>query len=293
MNRVASFLQLRQNRANISNVFQAQAYAPIKAMRGNVTPATFTRCSGSALLLCLAMLPALFSLTPAQREKMRMHTEQSETSRVVLVAKASALRSTDKDVITTGAIAKNTVEIVSHSPLKTALLALSHHQTTPLSARPQSWVEHIMNDVRVTDGRTLQQGDVSVKLAGLTLPAPEQMCRLLNGQQEPCANRMATQLELLTRHRQLTCRHRALSTADMIKGVVPEATCRIGEHDLTTRMEASATWKMLAEKPVQQVAEDNAQSSSEAKETEATHVVTPPLRATPLPPMRPKQLAML
>ena len=294
---VASFSTLRQNGVDMRGAFKAQACAPLRAMRGSVSSATFTRFSGSALLLLAAILPALFSLTPAQREKINTHIEQSHQSQVILIAKTSPhqitnKQVTNKDVITTGAIAATAINNTSNSSSKTVVATPVQTQATSQAARltstlsrPQSWVEHVMNDVTITNGHTLQQGDVSIKLAGLELPTPDQMCSLLNGKQEPCINRMATQLELLTRHRHVTCRHRALSKQDMINGVVPEGTCRIGEFDLTTRMVERPTWKMLADQPVRQAVDDA--KIGVQRET------TPHLRNAPLPPMRPDQIAML
>jgi endonuclease YncB( thermonuclease family) len=58
----------------------------------------------------------------------------------------------------------------------------------------------------------------------------EQMCRTLDGRLEPCATRAATQLELMTRGRAVTCLHRVEQAGEAV------GRCRIGFSDLTERM---------------------------------------------------------
>jgi endonuclease YncB( thermonuclease family) len=56
------------------------------------------------------------------------------------------------------------------------------------------------------------------------------MCRTLDGRVEPCRQRAATQLELLTRSRRLTCLYLVEASDETI------GRCRLGTSDLTERM---------------------------------------------------------
>jgi endonuclease YncB( thermonuclease family) len=92
------------------------------------------------------------------------------------------------------------------------------------------WTEEEFARVTVVDGRTLDSGSVQVRLIGLDLPLPDQVCRTLDGRLEACSARAATQLELLTRHRRVTCHYRVEGVGEAI------GRCRIGLQDLTERM---------------------------------------------------------
>lgn len=92
------------------------------------------------------------------------------------------------------------------------------------------WVEREFPRMAVADGRTLQADGLSIRLVGLDLPLPEQMCRTLDGRFEPCVTRAATQLELLTRWRPVTCHYRVERPGEAI------GRCRIGLSDLAQRM---------------------------------------------------------
>ena len=94
----------------------------------------------------------------------------------------------------------------------------------------REWKEEEFSSLTVADGRTLVAGAVRIRLVGLDLPMPEQVCRTLDGRLEPCVTRAATQLELLTRWRRVTCHYR-MEGADEAIG-----RCRIGTSDLTERM---------------------------------------------------------
>jgi endonuclease YncB( thermonuclease family) len=95
--------------------------------------------------------------------------------------------------------------------------------------------------VTVVDGRTLRAGDIRLRLMGLDLPMPEQVCRTLDGRLERCIVRAATQLELLTRWKGVTCQYR-LTAAN--EGV---GRCRIGTSDLTDRMVMTGyAWRSAA-----------------------------------------------
>lgn len=56
---------------------------------------------------------------------------------------------------------------------------------------------------------------------------------MVNGRTEPCARRMTTQLELMTRWRQVICRYpEGAAQADEPR----TGTCRIGTMDLAARL---------------------------------------------------------
>jgi endonuclease YncB( thermonuclease family) len=108
--------------------------------------------------------------------------------------------------------------------------------------RPESeWKEEEFAQVGVVDGRTLEASGTRIRLVGLDLPMPEQVCRTLDGRLESCAVRAATQLELLTRGRRVTCHFRVESAGAAI------GRCRIGTNDLTERMvKTGYTWQSAA-----------------------------------------------
>lgn len=288
------------------------AIAPMRLLNGNVSTSIFSRGSGALLLAGAIFFPALMSMSHQQQAHVTTdHNEQQKPLMLIAHQDQETRKAPDfQSLMRAYAAAQKAKAIASIAPTTparpdtnntpkedvtvTGALAITAHQSNSLS-RPQSWVEHVMTDVEVRDGRTLQQGDVVVTLAGLDVPAPDQMCRLLNGQNVPCAQRMATQLELLTRHRQITCRHRALPMAQIVAGVIPEATCRIGEHDLTARMEAGASWKMLADSPKIQQPQPQANTNviPAPLPKVAPSNATPSTVSTPLPPSRPHQTTML
>jgi len=92
------------------------------------------------------------------------------------------------------------------------------------------WRDDEFNLVQVVDGRSFRAGPVTVRLAGIDLPHPEQVCRTLDNRLEHCALRAATQLELLTRSRAVACRYRMVTTSEAI------GACRVGANDLAARM---------------------------------------------------------
>jgi endonuclease YncB( thermonuclease family) len=102
---------------------------------------------------------------------------------------------------------------------------------TASDGRPsEEWRQQDFASVSILDGRTFSSGGVTVRLAGLDLPPPDQVCRTLDNRLEQCATRAATQLELLTRARALACRYRMITSSEAV------GSCRIGPHDLAERM---------------------------------------------------------
>ncbi|HKG82711.1 MAG TPA: hypothetical protein VKB16_06080, partial [Beijerinckiaceae bacterium] len=57
-----------------------------------------------------------------------------------------------------------------------------------------------------------------------------EVCRTLDGRLEPCLARAATQLELITRFRKVSCRYRIEAPGEA------SGSCRIGATDLAERM---------------------------------------------------------
>jgi endonuclease YncB( thermonuclease family) len=107
-----------------------------------------------------------------------------------------------------------------------------------------SWREEDFASVTIVDGRTLQAGSLRIRLVGLDLPLPEQVCRTLDGRLEHCTVRAATQLELLTRWRRVSCRYRPESLGEAI------GRCRVGTSDLTDRMvQTGYAWRSAAPSP--------------------------------------------
>ena len=96
--------------------------------------------------------------------------------------------------------------------------------------RGDEWREEEFARVQALDGRTLAVPALRIRLTGLVLPGVEEVCRTLDGRLESCAARAATQLELVTRHRTVSCRYRLEAPGDAV------GACRIGGSDLADRM---------------------------------------------------------
>jgi hypothetical protein len=288
-------------------VICGQGLSPLRHVHGTASEHHLPRLIGALVMLAVVLAPALHSFGTFSFLVQNNEDIVEGYEPLVLVARrdeATLPRQNIQSFALAYAAAQHRGAVRVLSPevaSNTTASVVGSGGTRPshYALKPQSWVEHVMASVNVRDGQTLEQGDVMLRLAGVTLPSSDQMCKLLNGQQESCAQRMATQLELLTRHRQVTCRHRALAPHEVLGGVIPEATCRIGDMDLASRLEAG-TWKVLAEKPVapsphQHVdtqLDSNAQSLAPLQNLEPAN-----MSPVPLPPVRPvftrAQTAML
>jgi endonuclease YncB( thermonuclease family) len=115
-------------------------------------------------------------------------------------------------------------------PAEAVAQAASPSAPQSSGAEPGAWREAEFAFVGIVDGRTLHAGGVTLTVAGLELPHPDQICRTLDDRLESCAARAATQLELLTRSRRLACRYR-MTTSSAATG-----SCRVGSRDLAERM---------------------------------------------------------
>jgi endonuclease YncB( thermonuclease family) len=125
------------------------------------------------------------------------------------------------------------------SPSGTGILSAASF--SPRLTRSSDWIEQEFPAVTVVDGRTVKAGDLRIRLAGLDLPMPEQVCRTLDGRLERCVARAATQLELLTRWKKVTCQYRLTASNEGV------GRCRIGTSDLTDRMVMTGyAWRSAA-----------------------------------------------
>jgi hypothetical protein len=117
---------------------------------------------------------------------------------------------------------------MEEAPVGDSVAALAPQVASgPLS---EEWRQQDLASVAVVDGRTVSSGGVTIRLAGLELPPPDQICRTLDNRLEQCTVRASTQLELLTRSRTLACRYRMITSSEAV------GSCRIGSHDLAERM---------------------------------------------------------
>src|SRR5829696_1425288 len=96
--------------------------------------------------------------------------------------------------------------------------------------RASEWRDEEFAQIQALDGRTLAASSVRIRLAGLELPGAGEVCRTLDGRLEPCLARAATQLELITRFRKVSCRYRIEAPGEA------SGSCRIGTTDLAERM---------------------------------------------------------
>ncbi|HKH34452.1 MAG TPA: hypothetical protein VKA80_09880 [Beijerinckiaceae bacterium] len=92
------------------------------------------------------------------------------------------------------------------------------------------WREEEFPRVEALDGRTLAGPALRIRLSGLELPQGDEICRTLDGRLEACAARAATPLELMTRHRKVTCRYRVEAAGEAA------GTCRVGASDIGERL---------------------------------------------------------
>lgn len=119
-------------------------------------------------------------------------------------------------------------EIVAVKPVDRVPMREASLVRTPPAAvaapEPQAGIE-------IVDAATLRAGAMTVRLAGIALPAPERSCRRLDGLAVPCLDRAASYLELLVRSRTVAC-DRAGTAADGVE----LGRCRIGEADVAEQM---------------------------------------------------------
>jgi hypothetical protein len=98
------------------------------------------------------------------------------------------------------------------------------------AAEAPEWREQSFASLTIIDARTVAAGDLRITLAGLALPRADEICPTIEGRGEPCTIRGATQLELLTRWRKVSCRYREIGPGEAV------GSCRVGDADLAERM---------------------------------------------------------
>ena len=108
--------------------------------------------------------------------------------------------------------------------------AVAYVSAESASDPPRDWREREFTAITVLDGRTFSSGGLTLRLADLELPSPDQVCRTLDNRLEQCSARAATQLELVTRARTLACRYQMTTSSEAV------GSCRIGSLDLAERM---------------------------------------------------------
>lgn len=116
-------------------------------------------------------------------------------------------------------------------PLDAAVRAAQQDASLPAAPEPAGgWRETEFPQVTAVDGRTLEAGGLRIRLDGVRLAEAGEVCRTLDGRLEACATRAATQLELITRWRKVTCRYRTETPSEAT------GSCRIGTTDLAARL---------------------------------------------------------
>ena len=110
------------------------------------------------------------------------------------------------------------------------LLPEAPNAPPPEAVVPDGFVEREFARIAVVDGVTFSAGGLRLRLEGLVAPSAEEECRTLDGRQEPCSLRAATQLELITRFRGLSCRYRLVSPEEAL------GSCRVAGADLAKRL---------------------------------------------------------
>jgi hypothetical protein len=118
---------------------------------------------------------------------------------------------------------------IASSPAMTGSLTPGFRGASAGGPAPE-WREEEFAQVEALDGRTLAARALRIRLSDLELPQGDDICRTLDGRLEACAARAATQLDLMTRHRKVTCRYRLEAAGEAV------GTCRIGGGDVAERL---------------------------------------------------------
>jgi endonuclease YncB( thermonuclease family) len=120
-------------------------------------------------------------------------------------------------------------ETTSSAPLRPRLAHRGANDSTTQAEAIETPKAH--PPLSVVDGATLQAGDMTVRLAGLSLPAEDASCRRLDGLSVPCLDRANSYLQLLVKGRTVAC--------DRV-GVTPDGIetgrCRVGDTDIAEQM---------------------------------------------------------
>lgn len=121
------------------------------------------------------------------------------------------------------------------APLSMAALSGgTRGQALAFTTRTQARHFRVLAAATVLDGRTLGDGAFRIRLRDVALPGEQDMCVMLNGETQPCATRLATQLELMVRWRQVVCQYEPATGAGEVDTFV--GACRIGNTDIASRL---------------------------------------------------------
>lgn len=103
--------------------------------------------------------------------------------------------------------------------------------------------------IDVVDGRSFRANGATIQLANVALPVARQSCRRIDGVIEPCAERAQTRLDLVTRHRPVTCDLEPGTIGGTLTG-----DCRVGGDDLALRLIREGWATPIADTPEAAVA---------------------------------------
>ncbi len=102
----------------------------------------------------------------------------------------------------------------------------------PAGALPAAHAPDVpSHGIEIVDAATLRAGSMTVRIAGLALPASDRTCRRLDGLAVACVSRAESYLELLVRGRAVACDRAGIATDG-----VPLGRCRIGDTDVAEQM---------------------------------------------------------
>jgi endonuclease YncB( thermonuclease family) len=130
--------------------------------------------------------------------------------------------------------AKSEERLVAVSPETTASFSPLRRRA-PLvdeaDIEPPARSEQPPAPIGVVDGVTLKAGDMLVRLAFISAPAPDRMCKRLDGLTVGCRDRAISYMELLVKGRAVGCHH-----AGKAEDGVDLGRCAVGETDLAEQM---------------------------------------------------------
>ncbi len=128
-------------------------------------------------------------------------------------------------------------EIVTHKPADRVPAARETTSAFQRRARPEPVATEAAPPppappgIEIVDAATLRAGTMTVRIAGLAPPAPDQTCRRLDGLSVACVNRAESYLDLLVRGRAVAC-----DRAGVGEDGVELGRCRIGDIDIAEQM---------------------------------------------------------
>ena len=213
---------------------RAQAGAPRSLRRQRANVLARAACvagllTGAAAGLAPADAPARVAAAPTAPAKDEARLASAQASRVVAAIPATSARVVVARPVDPRFAALPTQARFAKAgePAVTGSLVPGGFAPAPGASE---WRNEEFAQIQALDGRTLAASSVRIRLAGLELPGAGEVCRTLDGRLEPCLARAATQLELITRFRKVSCRYRIEAPGEA------SGSCRIGTTDLAERM---------------------------------------------------------